>query len=58
MTPRFIASAAFAVLLLASNVQADEALKSGPQTGAENNRRGFYPQWVTGPSPGQRRCPV
>jgi hypothetical protein len=40
------------------NVQTQVPLKSGPQVGAENNRRGFFPQWVTGPSAGQRRCPV
>ena len=36
---------------------ADE-LKSGPQVGDKNNRRGFYPQWVSGPGAGESRCPV
>ena len=38
--------------------QAPDALKSGPPVGAENDRRGFYPQWVSGPGAGERRCPV
>jgi hypothetical protein len=56
MTPRLIASVAVAVLLLGGNVQAEDPLKSGPQVGAKNNRRGFVPRYVTGP--GERRCPV
>jgi hypothetical protein len=56
MTPRLIASAALAVLLLGGIVQAEDPLKSGPPVGAKNNRRGFLPQFVTGP--GERRCPV
>jgi hypothetical protein len=47
-----------AVALLGGSVLAADDLKSGPQVGAENNRRGFYPQWVTGPGAGERRCPV
>jgi hypothetical protein len=58
MTPRLIASAALAALLLASNGLAQEPLKSGPPVGARNNRGGFYPQLVTGPGAGERRCPV
>jgi hypothetical protein len=58
MTPRLLASAALAALLLGGTVRAEDPLKSGPQVGAENDRRGFYPQWVTGPAAGQRRCPV
>jgi hypothetical protein len=58
MTPRLIASAALAALVLGGAAQAKAPLKSGPQVGSENNRRGFFPQWVTGPSAGQRRCPV
>jgi hypothetical protein len=46
------------IVLLASSVTAADELKSGPQVGAENDRNGFYPQWVAGPSAGQRRCPV
>ena len=58
MTPRLIASAALAVLLLGGDVPAQPPLKSGPPVGAKNNRRGFIPQFVTGPYAGQRRCPV
>lgn len=58
MTPRLIASAALAALLLAGNGLAEEALKSGPPVGARNNRGGFFPQLVTGPGAGERRCPV
>jgi hypothetical protein len=58
MTPRFIASAALTAFLLAASVQADEPLKSGPPVGAKNNRKGFRPQFVAGPSTGQTLCPV
>jgi hypothetical protein len=58
MTSRLIAGAAFAVLLLGGNVRTDEPLKSGPQVGAENDRRGFRPQFVAGPIAGQSLCPV
>ena len=58
MTPRLIGGAALAVLLLGGSVLAGDPLKSGPAVGAANDRQGFYPQWVTGPSAGQRRCPV
>jgi hypothetical protein len=33
-------------------------LKSGPPVGAENDRGGFRPQFVAGPSAGQRLCPA
>lgn len=58
MTPHMIASVALAVFLLGGNVPTAGKLKSGPPVGAGNDRNGFYPQWVTGPSAGQRRCPV
>ncbi|MCE9564433.1 MAG: hypothetical protein K8U57_20540 [Planctomycetes bacterium] len=58
MAPRIIASVALATLLLASNGWAEDPLKSGPQVGARNNRGGFYPQFVSGPGTGERRCPV
>jgi hypothetical protein len=58
MTSRLIAGAAFAVLLLGGHVRAEEPLKSGPQVGAENDRRGFRPQFVTGPIAGKTLCPV
>ena len=58
MTRRLIASAAFAILLLGGAMQAQTPLKSGPPVGAENDRRGFRPQFVTGPSAGKNLCPV
>jgi hypothetical protein len=58
MSARLIASAALTALLLTSSGLAETPLKSGPQVGERNNRRGFYPQWVAGPATGQRRCPV
>ena len=58
MTPRLMAGAALAALLLAGAGLADPPLKSGPPVGARNNRTGFYPQYVAGPGTGQRRCPV
>ena len=58
MTPRLIATAALAALLLAGNGFAEEPLKSGPPVGARNNKGGFYPQFVAGPGTGERRCPV
>jgi hypothetical protein len=57
MTPRSLASAALAALLLGGSAPADD-LKSGPQVGADNDRRGFRPQFVAGPSAGQSLCPV
>jgi hypothetical protein len=58
MTPRLIAGAAVAALLLAGNVLADNPLKSGPPVGARNNRGAFFPHLVTGPGAGEQRCPV
>jgi hypothetical protein len=58
MAARLIACAALAVLLLDGSVQAQEPLKSGPQVGAKNNRGGFLPQHVAGPTAGKRLCPV
>ena len=58
MTTRIIASAAFAALMFVSHGLADDLLKSGPPAGARNNRGGFFPQLVTGPGAGERRCPV
>ena len=58
MTPRLLVSAAVAALLLAGHGLAEDVLKSGPPVGAKNNRGGFYPQLVTGPGAGERRCPV
>ncbi|MCI0461209.1 MAG: hypothetical protein L0Z62_30040 [Gemmataceae bacterium] len=58
MPPRLIASAALAALLLGSIVSAQDPLQSGPPVGAKNDRSGFFPQWVTGPTAGKRLCPV
>ena len=58
MSQRFVAFAAIATVLLGVNVRADSPLKSGPPVGAENNRDGFRPRFVAGPSIGQRLCPV
>ena len=38
--------------------RAADNLKSGPPVGAENDRSGFRPQFVTGPSAGRSLCPV
>ena len=58
MNARIIAGTTLTVLLFAGAGFAEEALKSGPPVGARNNRGGFYPQLVTGPGAGERRCPV
>jgi hypothetical protein len=58
MPPRLIASAALAAVLLGGNLWAEEPLKSGPPVGAANDRGGFRPQIVTGPSAGKGLCPV
>jgi hypothetical protein len=58
MTPRLLAGAALAVLLLGGAARADDPLKSGPPVGADNDRSGFKPQFVAGPSAGQKLCPV
>jgi hypothetical protein len=58
MTPRLIVGAALAAVLLGGAVHAEDPLKSGPPVGSANDRRGFVPQYVTGPLVGQRRCPV
>jgi len=39
-------------------VQVPAPLRSGPPVGAENNRRGFRPEFVAGPSTGKKLCPV
>lgn len=58
MTSRLLTATALAALLLAGNGRAAEPLKSGPQVGAKNDRSGFLPQFVAGPSAGQTLCPV
>ena len=58
MASRSLAGATCALLLLAGPILADNPLRSGPPVGSRNNRRGFFPQWVTGPCAGQSLCPV
>ncbi len=58
MTPRIIASAALAALLFGGNLLAWDPLRSGPPVGSDNDRSGFRPAFVAGPSSGQRLCPV
>jgi hypothetical protein len=58
MTSRLIAGAALAAFLLGGAARAEDPLKSGPPVGAENDRRGFRPQFAAGPSAGQSLCPV
>jgi hypothetical protein len=47
-----------AAVLLAGSIATAADLKSGPPVGAENDRRGFRPQFVAGASAGQNLCPV
>lgn len=47
-----------AVALLAGSSAAAGELKSGPQVGESNNRSGFKPQFITGPTAGKPVCPV
>jgi hypothetical protein len=58
MTPGFIASTTLAAMLFAGTEMNADQLKSGPPVGARNNRGGFFPQLVSGPGAGERRCPV
>jgi hypothetical protein len=57
MTSRLMAAAALAVALMGGKLTA-EPLVSGPQVGCDNDRRGFRPNFVAGPSAGQNLCPV
>jgi len=58
MVLRSLAGAAVTFLMLAGPMQADSPLRSGPQVGSANNRSGFLPQWVSGPTAGKQLCPV
>jgi hypothetical protein len=58
MTSRLIVSTVVAVVLLASDGPAAGPVQSGPPVGAANNRSGFFPQFVAGPSAGKSMCPV
>ena len=53
MTPHLLAA-----LFLGGALLADAPVKSGPPVGADNNRSGFKPQFVAGPSAGQNLCLV
>ena len=53
----FRSTLSLAAVLFVGSVMADD-LRSGPQVGATNNRNGFFPQFVAGPSAGQSFCPV
>jgi hypothetical protein len=55
MTPS-IACVTLAAVLFGGQFQA--SLKSGPQVGSPNDRDGFRPEFVAGPSTGKRLCPV
>ena len=58
MLLRSLAGAAVTFLMLAGPMQADGPLRSGPQVGSPNNRNGFFPNWVSGPTAGKSLCPV
>ncbi|HEY7315027.1 MAG TPA: hypothetical protein VH643_37120 [Gemmataceae bacterium] len=58
MTPHLFLSAALAALLFGGDVRGEGPLKSGPPVGAKNDRSGFFPQFVAGPSAGEQFCPV
>jgi hypothetical protein len=58
MTPRLLAATTLAALLLGASVRGEAPLKSGPQVGASNDRSGFRPLFVAGPSAGKNLCPV
>jgi hypothetical protein len=47
-----------ATIVLVGSVGLAQELKSGPPVGARNNRGAFFPNLVTGPGAGERRCPV
>lgn len=58
MNTRLLASTLIAALFIAGNGLTEELLKSGPPVGERNNRGAFFPNLVTGPGAGERRCPV
>ena len=53
-----LSSVAIGLLLFAGQLIPSEPLRSGPQVGDPNNKRGFTPKWVTGPCAGKHLCPV
>jgi hypothetical protein len=58
MNRYLLAGVACSLLVLAGDLIAQAPMKSGPQAGDRNNRRGFSPTWVTGPCSGKHLCPV
>jgi hypothetical protein len=58
MNRSLLAGVACSLVVIAGDLSAQEPLRSGPPVGAPNNRRGFSPQWVTGPCAGKHLCPV
>ena len=58
MNRSLLAGVAYSLFVIAGELIAQEPLRSGPQVGAPNNRRGFSPNWVTGPCAGEHLCPV
>jgi hypothetical protein len=58
MNTRFIAGATLAALLFGGHLLAWDPIRSGPPVGAQNDRSGFRPAFIAGPTGGQRLCPV
>jgi hypothetical protein len=58
MSARLFATAVLATVVFAGNAPAWEPLRSGPRVGSENDRSGFRPLLVTGPTTGKSLCPV
>jgi hypothetical protein len=58
MATRLLAVAGCAFLMLAGPMQADNPLRSGPPVGSPNDRSGFLPNWVSGPTADKQLCPV
>ena len=53
-----VSTACLVVALVGGDLKAKMPLRSGPAVGTENERSGFRPTFVAGPSAGQRLCPV
>jgi hypothetical protein len=58
MNRYLFAGVAFSLFVFVGDLIAQDALRSGPPIGAPNNRRGFSPNWVTGPCADKQLCPV
>lgn len=57
MTSPLLAGSMLAAFL-AGGPSAIVPLKSGPQVGCDNDRRGFRPNFVAGAAKGEKLCPV